>query len=102
MLLRGNQVLSPASPSVSDEVGPHLSQALVVSTHGLPIHAELACRVTVPFTQTGLSVEVLAAVRYTIAKQFELSLLGGPGIGKAPGTPAFRMLFGFSWTPDFS
>ena len=37
-----------------------------------------------------------------IAKQFELSLLGGPGIGKTPGTPAFRVLFGFSWTPDFS
>ena len=102
VLIRGSQVLSPASPMVSDEVGSHFSGALVVSTHGLPVQAELAARVTAPFTNTGVSVEVLAAVRYTIAKQFELSLLGGPGIGKAPGTPAFRVLFGFSWTPDFS
>jgi OmpA-OmpF porin, OOP family len=102
VLLRGTEVLSPTSPTVSDEIGSQFSGALVVSTHGLPIHAELAGRVTAPFTQTGVSVEVLAAVRYTIANQFELSLLGGPGIGKAPGTPAFRVLFGFSWTPDFS
>lgn len=102
VLIRGSQVLSPTSPMVSDEVGSQFSGALVVSTHGLPVHAELAGRITAPFTTTGVSVEVLAAVRYTIAKQFELSLLGGPGLGKAPGTPAFRLLFGFSWTPDLS
>ena len=102
VLLRGAEVLSPASPRVSDEIGPQFSGALVLSTRGLPVHAELAARLTVPFTTTGLSVEVLAALRYTFLKQFELSVLGGPGIGKAPGTPAFRVLFGFSWTPDFS
>ncbi len=102
VLIRGTQLLSPASPEVSDEIGSQFSGALVVSTHGLPVQAEIAGRVTAPFTRTGASLEVLAAVRYTIAKQFELSLLGGPGIGKAPGTPAFRVLFGFSWTPDFS
>lgn len=101
VLIRGSRVLSPASPMVSDEVGSHFSGALVVSTHGLPVQAELAARVMAPFTNTFVSVEVLAAVRYTIAKQFELSLLGGPGIGKAPGTPAFRVLFGFTWTPAF-
>ena len=31
-----------------------------------------------------------------------LVLAGGPGIGKTPGTPAFRVLFGLAWTPDFS
>jgi len=35
-------------------------------------------------------------------KQFELTLLGGPGFGKAPGTPAFRVSFGVAWTPDFT
>ena len=101
-LIRGKSVLSPESPEVSDEIGSQFSGALVVSLHGLPVQAEIAGRVTVPFTRSGASLEVLAAVRYTIARQFELSLLGGPGIGKAPGTPAFRVLFGFSWTPDFS
>lgn len=102
VLIRGTEVLSPASPTVRDEVGSHFSGALVVSTSGLPVQAELAARVTAPLTRAGASLEVLAAVRYTIARQFELSLLGGPGIGKTPGTPAFRVLFGFSWTPDFS
>lgn len=102
VLIRGSRVLSPASPTVSDEVGSHFSGALVVSTSGLPVHAELAARVSAPFTQTGVSVEVLAALRYTFVKQFELSLLGGPGIGKAPGTPAFRVLLGFTWTPNFA
>lgn len=102
VLLRGTQVLSPASPTVSDEVGHQFSGALVLSTSGLPFHGELAARVTAPFTATGASLEILAAVHYTFARQFEVLLLGGPGIGKTPGTPAFRVLLGFTWTPDFS
>ena len=53
--LRGSRVLSPASPMVSDEVGSHFSGALVVSTHGLPVQAELAARVMAPFTNTFVS-----------------------------------------------
>lgn len=98
VLIRGTQVLSPST----SEVGSQFSGALVGSTRGLPVHAELAARVTLPFTALGPSLEVLAAVRYTIAKNFELSVLGGPGIGKTPGTPAFRVLFGLAWTADFS
>lgn len=98
VLLRGTETLSPAV----GEIGSQFSGALVVSTSGLPVHLELAGRVTVPFTALPASVEVLGAIRYTFARQFELSLLGGPGIGKTPGTPAFRVLAGFSWTPDFS
>ncbi len=102
VLIRGAQVLSPASTKVSDEVGSQFSGALVVSTQGLPVHGEIAARVTAPFTATGASLELLAAVSYVFLNQFEVSLLGGPGIGKTPGTPAFRVLFGLSWTPDFS
>lgn len=98
VLIRGTETLSPAV----GEIGSQFSGALVLSTSGLPVHLELAGRVTVPFTVLPASVEVLAAVRYTFAKRFELSLLGGPGIGKMPGTPAFRVLAGFTWTPDFS
>ena len=95
LLIRG------ALPLFTTVIGSELTGALVVSTSGLPVQAELAARVTAPFSG-GASLEVLAAIRYLIAKQFELSLLGGPGIGKTPGTPAFRLLLGFSWTPDFS
>jgi len=102
VLVRGAQVLSPASPKVSDEIGSQFSGALVFSTTGLPVHAELAARVTAPFTTTGPSLEVLGALGYSFAKTFEVTAMGGPGIGKAPGTPAFRVLFGAAWTPDLS
>ncbi len=98
-LLRGTQLLSPASTLVKDEIGSQFSGALAVSTVGLPVHAELTARLTAPFTTSPLSLEVLAAVRWSPVRQLELSLLGGPGLGKAPGTPAFRALLGVAWTP---
>lgn len=102
VLIRGAQVLSPASPAVSDEVGSQFSGALALSTSGLAVHGELVARVTAPFTSTGASLEVLGAIHYAFAGQFEIALLGGPGFGKTPGTPALRLLLGFTWTPDFS
>jgi hypothetical protein len=101
-LVRGAAVLSPASAEVRDEVGSQFSGALALSTVGLPVQAELTARLTAPFTTTGVSFELLAAVRGTLFKQLELSVLGGPGFGKAPGTPAFRVLLGVGWTPDFA
>ena len=74
--------------------------ALVVSTHALPVHAELAARVVAPFTTARASVELGGAVGTTFAKQFELTLLGGPGFGKTPGVPAFRAMLAFAWTPQ--
>ena len=102
VLIRGAQVLSPTSPTVSDQVGSQFSGALAVSTSGLAVHGELVARVTAPFTTTGASLEVLGAIHYTFAGQFEVAVLGGPGFGKTPGTPALRLLLGFTWTPDFS
>jgi hypothetical protein len=101
-LIRGASVLSPSSAQVSDEIGSQFSSALSLSTVGLPVQAELTARLTAPFTATGLSFELLAAIRGTLFKQLELSLMGGPGFGKAPGTPAFRVLFGLGWTPSFA
>lgn len=100
-LVRGSQVLSPTSPSVSDEVGSSFTGAAVVSSVGLPVHLELAARVEVPFTRAPAAVEVLGAVRYRVLDQLEVSVLGGPGLGRTPGTPAFRVLAGLAWTPRF-
>ncbi|PZR09323.1 MAG: hypothetical protein DI536_22335 [Archangium gephyra] len=99
-LVRG--ATAPVITESTTQVGSQFNGALVVSTYDLPVHAELAARVVAPFTAAPASVEVTAAVRYTFLKQLELSLLGGPGIGKTPGTPAFRVLFGLAWTPDFN
>lgn len=100
-LLRGAQVLSPASTLIKDEVGSQFSGALALSTVGLPVNGEVTWRLSAPFTATALSSELLFAVRWAPLKQLELSALGGPGFGKAPGTPQFRALLGVSWTPDF-
>lgn len=83
-------------------VGSQFNGALVVSTYELPVHAELAARVVAPFTTAKASVELTGAVGYTFAKQFELTLLGGPGFGKTPGVPAFRVMLAFAWTPQFT
>lgn len=99
VLLREAQALSPRSRVLADEVGSAFSGALVVSTVGLPVHAELALRSEVPFTAAPAGVEVLGALRYRFLGQLEVSVLGGPGLGKAPGTPAFRALLGLAWTP---
>ncbi|MFT3713788.1 MAG: hypothetical protein QM817_39515 [Archangium sp.] len=101
-LIRGSSVLSPSSTEVRDEVGSQFSSALALSTVGLPVQAELTARLTAPFTATGISFELLAALRGTLFKQLELSVMGGPGFGKAPGTPSFRVLFGLGWTPSFA
>ena len=85
-----------------------LEKARALEPHGAQVAADPAqavagaARVHLCLSDDHAVDEVLAALRYTFLKQFELSVLGGPGIGKAPGTPAFRVLFGFSWTPDFS
>jgi hypothetical protein len=99
-LLRGAAVLSPASAAISDEVGSSFTGAAVVSSVGLPVHLELTTRLEAPFTRAPVGVELLAAVRYRV-ESLEVSVLGGPGFGRAPGTPAFRVLAGLAWTPRF-
>lgn len=99
-LVRGAAVLSPSSATISDEVGSAFTGAAVVSSVGLPVRLELAARTEVPFTRAPAGVELLAAVRYRV-ESLEVSVLGGPGFGRAPGTPAFRVLAGLAWTPRF-
>jgi hypothetical protein len=100
-LIRTAEALSPSSAELRDVVGSEFSGALALSTVGLPVTAELTGRLTTPFTNLLPGFELLAAVRGTLFKQLELSVLGGPGFGKTPGVPAFRVLLGVGWTPSF-
>lgn len=103
-LVRGASVLSPTSTEVADEIGSLFTFGAAVSTTrqlGF-VRGELGVRGQVPFTQALASVEVLAGARVNLLDDaLELSLLGGPGLGRTPGTPAFRVLFGVTWTPSF-
>lgn len=101
VLIRGSQALNPQVSNGSDVVGSGFTGGVALSTPGLPVNLELTFRGEVPFTRAPAAAELLLGARYVIAKQFELSLLGGPGIGHTPGTPAFRVLGGVAWRPSF-
>lgn len=100
-LLRAAQDLSPSSAAVADQVGSAFVGGVAVSTTGSALRGEVSFRGQVPFTASPASAEVLLGARYTFLRDFEVSALGGPGLGRAPGTPAFRVLVGFAWAPSF-
>ena len=101
--IQGSAVLSPGNSAVVDEVGSRFITGLALSTNAARLNAELSARMVVPFTQAPLSLELLAGGRYAfLNKLLEVSLLAGPGFGKTPGTPLFRVMAGLAFTPNFA
>lgn len=103
-VVRGVSVLSPTSTEIVDEIGSQLTFGAVVSTTRelSLVRGELGVRGQVPLTRSLASVEVLAGARISLVDDaLELSLLGGPGLGRTAGTPAFRAMLGVTWTPSF-
>lgn len=101
VLLRGWQDLTPQSAAVNDEVGSGLLAGLAVSSVGQALRGEVSFRGMVPFTATVASAELLFALRSSFLGAFDVSVFGGPGLGRAPGTPAFRAGLGLAWAPSF-
>jgi hypothetical protein len=101
LLRAGAELTSPSAP-VPTVVGSAFTGGLAVSTSGYALRGELSLRLQAPFTSSPASAELLAGVRYTFLEAFEVSALGGPGFGHAPGTPAYRVLVGFAWAPSFA
>ncbi len=103
--VRGAAILSPNNPALTDEIGSSFSWGAVVSTtrqlHQL--RGEVAAVGAVPFTKAPASTELVGAARigFGDGEQFEAALLGALGLGRAPGTPAFRLALGFTWAPAF-
>lgn len=103
--VRGTALLSPKDPSSRDEIGSAFTWGGVVSTtrqlHQL--RGELGAVGNVPFTKAAASTELVGAARIGFGddEQFEASLLGALGLGRSPGTPAFRLALGFTWAPSF-
>jgi len=86
----------------SGVVGSALTPGLAVSTAGYALRGEVAFRSVFPLTASPAGGELLFGLRYTFLQAFEVSALGGPGFGHAPGTPAFRAALGFAWAPSFA
>ncbi|MBZ4420428.1 OmpA family protein [Myxococcus sp. RHSTA-1-4] len=84
----------------SHSVGSEVPFALGVTNVDGSLRGELSLRAAAPLTGGGLwSGEVLAGARYLFSEHFEVFALGGPGIGVAPGVPAFRVLAGVGFDP---
>ncbi|GHG79244.1 hypothetical protein [Comamonas sp. JC664] len=67
---------------------------MAVATTGQGLRGELGLHSAVPLTRDSLTPwEVVGGGRYPLGRP-ELFALGGPGLGSAPGTPAFRVLAG--------
>ncbi len=59
---------------------------------------EASVRCAVPLSASGpVGVELLVGARGPVGP-VELFVVGGPGLGKLPGTPSFRVLAGLTWT----
>ncbi|MER2563851.1 MAG: thrombospondin type 3 repeat-containing protein [Myxococcaceae bacterium] len=103
--VRGSEALSPTSTVIIDEVGSQFAFGLAASTTRAlhVIRGEVGLRGLVPFTKSAASLEVLLGARAAFLEheQLEVFLLGGPGLGGTPGTPAFRAMLGLTWVPKF-
>ncbi|WP_163991795.1 OmpA family protein [Pyxidicoccus caerfyrddinensis] len=81
-------------------VGSELPFALGVTNVDGSLRGELSLRAAAPLTGGALwSGEVLAGARYLFSDRLEVFAMGGPGLGVAPGVPAFRVLMGVGFDP---
>ena len=93
--LRRRSVLSPDATTIGDEVGPVMQLGLNLTTTNEGLRGELDVIAQVPFTRTSSSLEVLGGIRGPLGP-IDLFVMGGPGFGTTPGTPAFRVFAGIS------
>ncbi len=86
----------PTAKLADSTLGTQFDWGLAVGTHGSGLRGELAIRSAIGFTPVPATADLLAGLRYPLGP-FELFLVGGPGLGTAPGTPAFRLVFGAAY-----
>ncbi|AKJ03291.1 hypothetical protein [Archangium gephyra] len=92
--------LSPTAVGGSIVFGSLLEGGVAVSTRGEGLRGELSLRGAIPLTRAPAATELLAGARLPLfGKRFEVFALAGPGFGRLPGTPSFRVLSGLAWTP---
>jgi outer membrane protein OmpA-like peptidoglycan-associated protein len=90
--IRPAQALSTSG----DRLGSQVDLGLGATTLGEKLRGELSVRTVFPVTQQPVAAEIMAGARYPVGP-IELHALAGPGIGRAAGTPLFRVLLGASW-----
>ncbi len=82
-----------------DQLGNQLSIGAVLSTQASEkLRLELEGRSYVSLTGLPTNYEILGGGFFAFTPAFQMFALGGPGLGTAPGTPAWRVLLGFGFT----
>lgn len=95
---------SPSFSSLSmatSSLSPTVQLSAGVSTLDPKSRFELSLRSTIPTDGSGAALEAMAGARVPVGP-FELQLLAGPGFGRLPGTPLFRVLAGVSFATPAS
>jgi outer membrane protein OmpA-like peptidoglycan-associated protein len=86
--------LLPRGAGVESQVGKVLQVGAALGTTGRRLRWELNVKGTVPLTDQPGAAELLPGARYLVSTSLEVFALAGVGVGKAPGTPTFRLLVG--------
>ena len=98
-LLRNKVDIGPFSGRKNDVIGNELRLgATVTSLGGKKTRGELSVLLGVPLSSGRMSTEVLLGIRRHALPWLDLWVLGGPGIGLAMDTPAFRVIAGASFS----
>lgn len=79
-----------------DEVGRTLLVGAGITTLGEVVRAELLGRGLLALGEHPHAFEILGALRLSLGRWVELFALGGPGMGRAPGTPELRVAVGIA------
>ncbi len=94
-IIRAKSVLSPDATVIGDEVGSAMQLGLVLNTTNEGVRGEVNVIGWLPFTRASSSLELLLGLRAPIGP-IELFAMGGPGFGRTPGTPQYRVFGGIS------
>ncbi|WP_224247773.1 flagellar motor protein MotB [Hyalangium gracile] len=98
-LLRKKLDISSYSGRENDIIGNEMRlAATVTSLGGKKTRGELSVLLGLPLSGGRMSTEVLLAIRRHALSWLDLYVLGGPGVGVAMDTPAFRVIAGASFS----
>jgi len=83
--------------NVEDEMGHEIRLGGAWMQTGRRLRFEANAWLRIPLVRQTVSGEVLGGFRWLLNTEIEMFLLGGVGIGRAAGTPTFRVLGGISF-----
>jgi hypothetical protein len=90
--------LRPTVTLLSQKLGDEVQLGASLTTLGDVVRGELSVLSNISLTNyQPASLEILPGIRIRLPQQFEIFAAIGPGLGSAPGVPAFRALLGLAY-----